>query len=153
MTATEIKILHLILKKNQTINELSINGNPNDSQNFYLLLKNTNVRSLSLRFCKIDEYGIAKIVEEMKLPYVQTLTHLNLSSNFISDEGARHIANGLRVNRCLKYLNLADCHISDVGCIAIMEVLQTFPLKLDELVFRRQKILAYYMKKREEVYI
>lgn len=106
-----------------------------------------------MRFCKINEEGIAKISEELKSPSDQTLIHLNLSSNFIADEGVLHLANSLRVNRCLKYLNLADNHITDIGCIAIMAVLQKFCLKLDELVYRRQKILGYYNTKREEVYL
>lgn len=151
ISSTEIKILYLILQKNNSITELNIIGNPNKSQNFYLLLRNTKLKSLSMRFCKINEDGIAKIAQEIKSPYGLPLTHLNLSSNFISDEGVLHIANSLRENRCLKYLNLADNHITDVGCITIMEVLQKFPLKQHELVCRRGRILAYYIKKREEV--
>lgn len=106
-----------------------------------------------MRFCKINAQGTAKIAEEMNTFNNQTLTHLNLSSNFLADEGARCIADSLRINRCLLFLNLADNQISDHGCIAIMQSLQKFPLKQNELILRRKKILSYYATKHEMVHL
>lgn len=142
-----------MLQKHQNITEISANGNPNKYQNHYLLLQQTNLTSLSLRFCKINENGAAKLAEELKIPYGHTLTHLNLSSNFLGDEGLKYIADFLRINRCLLYLNLADNFITDKGCIKLMEVLHKFPLTHEEIVIRRERLFDYHRRKNEMVFI
>lgn len=147
----EIQILQKILQKHHTITEISINGNPNQYQNYNLLLQQTNLTSLSLRFCKINKIGAAKFAEELKIPYGHTLTHLNLSSNFLGDEGVKYIADFLRINRSLLYLNLADNFITDKGCMTLMEVLQKFPLTHEEIVVRRARLFDFYRRKNEMV--
>lgn len=117
-----------------------------------MLLQQTNLTSLSLRFCKINENGAAKLADELKTPYGHTLTYLNLSSNFLEDEGVKYIADFLRINRSLLYLNLADNFISDKGCIMLMEVLQKFPLTHEEIVVRRARLFDYHRRKNEMVF-
>lgn len=126
-----------LLKDNFSITELSVNGNPNKAQNFYLLLHSTNILSLSLKFCSIDSYGIEKISNELYYPCESSLLHLNLSSNSVRDEGIAHIVRFLRINRTLISLNLADNKIYDIGCIRLMLTLQKFPLNFEEIVIRR----------------
>lgn len=134
-----------------TLREVSVDGNPNHFQNFHLLLKDTKVESLSLRFCGVDKIGAKKIAEEIKPFPSQTPICLNLSSNFLGDEGVADIADALRVNRSLLILNLADNQITDKGCEKIVAVLQRFSLNEGEAILRRKRILAYLKRKQEMV--
>lgn len=129
-----------------------MDGNPNMVQNFDLLLKDTKLRKLSLRFCGISEDGAKSIAQRINFfaPELQ-LMHLNLSSNFLGDEGVASIARSLRVNRSLSILNLADNQITDKGCERIVESLQSFALKLFEIRLRRMRIYDYYKRKQELV--
>lgn len=151
LTSKEIHVLQLLLQKNPTITELSINGNPNKVQNHHLLLQQAHLIHLSMRFCQINQHGASKIADELKFAFGQSLSHLNLSSNFLYDEGAQYMADFLRVNRNLVGLNLADNFITDKGCMALMEVLQKFPLRHDEIVLRRNRILSYCARRNELV--
>lgn len=134
-----------------TIQEVSVDGNPNHYQNFHLLLKDTKLINLSCRFCGICKNGAKKIAARIDTFSPQTLMRLNLSSNFLGDEGAAHIANALRANRSLIILNLADNQITDSGCEKITEVLQRFPLNEAEVKLRRKRIFAYLKRKQELV--
>lgn len=134
-----------------TITEVSVDGNPNDYQNFYVLLKDTKLLSLSLRFCGIDKIGARKIADRINSFSPQTLMRLNLSSNALGDEGLAYIMNALRVNRSLLFLNVADNQITDSGCEVIAEVLQKFPLNESEVRLRRKRIFAYLRRKSEMV--
>lgn len=144
--------LSVILRIMDTIIEVSVDGNPNKYQNFFLLLKETKLLTLSLRFCKIDPNGVKRIADCINSfsTYV-TLTRLNLSSNFLGDEGVAHLATALRVNRSLLILNLADNQITDKGCEIIAETLQAFPLNESEIKVRRQRTFAYLRRKQELV--
>lgn len=136
----------------ETITEVSVNGNPNKYQNFHLLLKDTKLSFLSLRFCKIDADGMKKIADRINsyLPEAG-LIHLNVSSNFLGDEGAEYIADALRANRTLLVLNLADNQITDKGCEKIITVLQRFPLNQSEIKLRRKRIFNSLQNKQETV--
>lgn len=134
-----------------TITEVSVDGNPNKYQNFYLLLKDTKLLNLSLRFCAIDKNGAKKIADRINTFAPQTLVRLNLSSNFLGDEGVALIADALRANRTLLILNLADNQITDRGCEKLAQVLQMFPLNEAEVKSRRKRIFAYLKRKQELV--
>lgn len=135
-----------------TITEVSANGNPNKTQNFDLLLEETKLHSLSLRFCGINAEGAKNIAQRLHSFSTEIfLTQLNLSSNFLGDEGAAEIAKSLRVNRTLLILNLADNQITDKGCEKIAETLQSFPLTAAEIKMRRARIFEFYKRKQDVV--
>ncbi|NWU89329.1 LRC71 protein, partial [Upupa epops] len=64
------------------------------------------------------------------------------SFNHISDQGAAAIAEGLRLNRSLLSLSLANNDIGDAGATKLAEVLGPFTLTHAEVVQRRRLLLA-----------
>lgn len=151
MTNTDIRTLKTILQKNELITHLSINGNPNKFQNFYILLKNTKLKHTSMRFCQINDRGVHLIASQLNSFSEQSLLSLNLSSNFISDKGTVSIANFLRSNRKLISLNLADNWITDSGCASLMNVFKKFALIHEEIVTRRHRIMNFLLKRAQLV--
>ncbi|KAK2525036.1 hypothetical protein Q9233_009083 [Columba guinea] len=65
-----------------------------------------------------------------------------LRFNRISDLGASHIAEGLRLNRSLLSLSLANNNIGDAGATRLAKVLGPFALTHAEVVERRRLLLA-----------
>lgn len=137
----------LLLARN--LHDLSLNGNPNPHQNFDLVLNSPHLKCLSLKFCSLNQKSVAKIAEKLSYPNETSLVSLTLSSNSLDDDCAKSLANMLRTNRTLVYLNLADNFVTDEGCKAIVEVLRVFPLKHEEIVLRRRKMLEILKRKRE----
>lgn len=123
-----------------------MDGNPIKRQNYYLLLKNTKLVSLSLKFCKIDDVGVTRISNCLHFPEASALIILDLASNFIEDDGCQSIANALRTNRSLTHLSLANNFIDDRGCIVLMEVLKKFSLNHDEIYLRRRMNMDYLLR-------
>ncbi|KAJ8934601.1 hypothetical protein NQ318_002945 [Aromia moschata] len=138
MTAEHVEMLSDILASNDTITELSVNGNPVPEQNFHLLLRGTKLLSLSLKCCCVDRLGMERIAGELSRPFDCPLLHLNLASNRLFDEGAASAAALLRANRTLLSLNLSDNKIYDGGCRQLTQPLQHFPLDHCEIVERRR---------------
>ncbi|KAF2885386.1 hypothetical protein ILUMI_20784 [Ignelater luminosus] len=147
LTNTDLRTLKTILQKNEVITDLSINGNPNRFQNFYILLKNTKLKHASMRFCQINDRGVHHIALQLNSFSEQSLLSLNLSSNFISDNGIVSIASFLRSNRKLISLNLADNWITNIGCATLMNVFIKFALTHEEIVIRRHRIMKFLFKK------
>ncbi|KAF5277452.1 hypothetical protein FQR65_LT15989 [Abscondita terminalis] len=147
---TDLRILKNVLIQNESIQTLSISGNPNLFQNFYILIKNTRLSQICLRLCHINDRGVELISRQLKT-IQHPLVFLDLSSNFISDDGVVPICEALRLNRSLLSLNLADNWITEVGCIAIVRVLQKFPLMYDEFLMRRRRIFELYKERAAEV--
>ncbi|KAJ8711839.1 hypothetical protein PYW08_008793 [Mythimna loreyi] len=83
---------------------------------------------------------------ELLEPAEPTLLVLNLSSNHITDVGAKHLAEALRNNRHLRYLNISDNHVGDDGAKFIFEVLAEFPLNNNEIQDKK-RILMYSFPK------
>ncbi|NWH54476.1 LRC71 protein, partial [Fregata magnificens] len=75
-------------------------------------------------------------------PAFHTLMGSDSTFNRISDLGAGYIAEGLRLNRSLLSLSLANNDIGDVGAIRLAEVLGPFALTHAEVVERRRLLLA-----------
>lgn len=117
--------------------------------NYELTLEKGCLKSLSLSRSKIDDDILKKMVSRLvyPLPASKTLAILKLSSNRITDEGAKHIAEMLRTNRQLAYLNLSDNTITDDGFIAILDVLQEFPLRDDEILAAKSRYASYIKEK------
>ncbi|CAH2095473.1 unnamed protein product [Euphydryas editha] len=137
------KMLHA-----STITELCLDGSALSSNDYSMLFESKNLRNLSLCRCKI--YDDACEIIASKLHHTATadnLLLLNLSSNHITDEGAKYFGNALRTNRHLRYLNLANNHISDYGAGYLLDMLIEFPLTHDEILNTRRRRLDYYKLK------
>lgn len=136
LTAAHIEALNNFLTNNFLMEELDVCSNPNKEQNHHLLLHNTKISILSLKFCDINYEGMEKISEEL-CNEVTYLKHLNLASNSLYDEGVEYVAKFLRVNRTLISLNLSDNKIRNKGCFFLMEPLRIFKMHEDEITIRR----------------
>lgn len=116
---------------------------------YYVLLESQKtLKYLSLLRCSIDDDILQAISTRLLPPYKasKTLIVLDLSSNRITDEGAKTLAEILRTNRKLTYLSLMNNMIGDEGATALLDTLTLFPLRLEEsndAVLRRSHFLAY----------
>ncbi|XP_039269570.2 leucine-rich repeat-containing protein 71-like [Styela clava] len=142
LTDHTFKILTNFLPALSNVKTIAIEGNAiPDSEPFSeLITKDIPIQHLSLRNNEITDKGaekIGKALGSLNLPSPELLT-LNLSFNHISDEGAKGIAVGLRMNRVLTSLSLASNRISDSGAQAISASLQWFTLTHEEVVHRRK---------------
>ncbi|KAJ0171071.1 hypothetical protein K1T71_013270 [Dendrolimus kikuchii] len=120
--------------------------------NYNILLENqSTLKHLSLARCRIADLVVNNIAAMLvyPLPASKTLRTLNLSSNKISDEGAKSLGNILRSNRTLCYLNLADNRITDDGASSILNNLQQFPMTYDEVMSGRTRYMIFLKEKRE----
>ncbi|XP_041984081.1 uncharacterized protein LOC121736762 [Aricia agestis] len=120
--------------------------------NYAVLLDTDSLRYLSLSKCKIND----KVIEEMcknleyPKPASKSLVALVLSTNMITDDGAKFLGEALRSNRKLAYLNLADNRITDEGASYILDTLVEFRLRTEELVASKGRKFAY-LKERNTV--
>ncbi|XP_021105031.1 leucine-rich repeat-containing protein 71 isoform X3 [Heterocephalus glaber] len=98
---------------------------------------------LSLRNNNIDDHGAQLLGQALSTLHGsnRTLVTLNLAFNYIGDEGAGHLADGLRLNRSLLWLNLAHNCVRDKGALRLAEVLRPFELTHPEVVERRRLLL------------
>ncbi|CAB3233033.1 unnamed protein product [Arctia plantaginis] len=120
--------------------------------NYYILLDdNCSLKYLSLAKCKLNDRSVKFIASRLNYPLKasKTLSVLNLSSNMITDEGAKYLGDMLRMNRQLCYLNLSGNMISDIGADSILSILMTFPLTADEITQKKARKF-HYMKKKND---
>lgn len=116
---------------------------------YYILLESQkNLKYLSLPRCSIDDDALEAISTRLLPPYkaFKTLIALDLSSNRITDEGAKSLAEILRTNRRLSYLSLMNNVIGDEGATALLDTLMIFPLRPQEstdIKLRRAQFMAY----------
>ncbi|XP_011551298.3 leucine-rich repeat-containing protein 71 [Plutella xylostella] len=143
--------LRHFLPKMPALTELCFDGSYLAEANFEVLLDDpTNVRHLSLARCCIDDLVVEKIAEKIShRQAAKKLTALNLSTNRITDIGAKHLADALRRNRQLAYLNLNDNLITDEGAKEIFDVLKPFPLTMEEVMAKKACYIKYLLKKME----
>lgn len=134
-----------------TITEICLDESPLPEGNYAILLNEEGnvLKHLSLARCFINDVVCEQIASKLHYNMAagnQILT-LNLSSNHITDEGAKFLSDSLRTNRRLRYLNLANNRITDTGFSYILDTLTEFPLTANEIV---QKKVCYlqYLKKR-----
>ncbi|CAH0596426.1 unnamed protein product [Chrysodeixis includens] len=135
---------------NTNITEVCLDHSPLREGNYDILLSDsTSVRSLSLARCNINDIVCERIAARLKFlePAERTLIILNLSTNYITDKGAKHLGVALRTNRHLRYLNLAGNQITDTGANFIFEVLIEFPLTSEEITEKRKRYFDYLNKK------
>ncbi|XP_066270000.1 leucine-rich repeat-containing protein 71-like isoform X2 [Branchiostoma lanceolatum] len=125
------------------LRNIKLDGNPVPGEGFHQLIgEDSMIVSMSLRSCKISDKGaelIGKALSTVKTRN-QSLCVLNLNSNLITDVGAGHLSNGLRMNRTLLILSVANNAIGDEGAKKFGEVLSRFALTHEEVVERRKLI-------------
>ncbi|XP_029701459.1 leucine-rich repeat-containing protein 71 isoform X1 [Takifugu rubripes] len=114
---------------------LTVEGNPLSEQSYQLLLsESSSLTHLALKNNRMGDGG-ARLIGSALSTISSTnkkLLALNLSFNSIGDEGAAHIAQGLRLNRTLVCLSLSNNQIGDVGATQLARILGEFALTHEE---------------------
>lgn len=87
-----------------------------------LTLLTSLLRTLSVMDCKFTIKGLRYLCEALKEN--KTLITLHMSGNIMGDDGATVMATCLQSNRSLQYVSCDDCMISDVGALALYQVMQ-----------------------------
>ncbi|XP_063001827.1 leucine-rich repeat-containing protein 71 [Elgaria multicarinata webbii] len=133
-----------ILTSCSPLKTLALEGNPLPLRSFYkLVAEETTLAHLSLRNNDIDDetaFLMGQALSSLKGSN-KNLVSINLSYNHLTDVGATHLANGLRLNRSLLSLSLAHNQIGDEGAMKLAEVLGPFALTHTEVVERRRLLL------------
>lgn len=122
--------------------------------NYYEILDySSNLKYLSLNRCKINDKMCKEIAVRIDLggPAEKSLAILSLSTNLITDVGAKYFGDVLRKNRHLLYLNLQGNRIGDIGLNYLVKHLQQFPLTYEEIIDKRLRRLRY-LQERNEIY-
>ncbi|KAG6460290.1 hypothetical protein O3G_MSEX011887 [Manduca sexta] len=135
---------------NSHITDICLDNTFLQQANYHILLDNQScLRHLSLSRCKIDDIVVDNIASRLRhpSPASKTLSLLNLSSNKITDLGAKYIGEALRSNRQLCYLNLASNSISDDGATFILNSLTEFPMTYEEVIQARTRHVTYLKEK------
>lgn len=137
------------------ITDVCLDECPLPDGNFDAILNDSShLQNLSLCRCQINDVDCEKIASKLAYlePVEEHLLTLNLSSNNITNVGAKHIAMALRSNRHLRYLNLADNLLSDEGANQIFDVLREFPMTHEETMDNRHRYMLY-LKKKHAIYL
>ncbi|XP_038624182.1 leucine-rich repeat-containing protein 71, partial [Tachyglossus aculeatus] len=134
-----------LLLRCPTVKTVSLEGNPLPEEPFHRLLQaeDLNLLHLSLRNNALSARGsllLGRALSSLRRAD-RSLVSLNLSYNRIGDDGAAHLAHGLRLNRSLLSLSLAHNHIGDAGALSLAQVLHPFELTHTEVVERRRLLL------------
>ncbi|XP_028158546.1 uncharacterized protein LOC114351500 [Ostrinia furnacalis] len=132
------------------ITDLCLDGTFIEESNYHILLENVNcLRHLSLARCSVNDEVLEQIASCLSypLPASRTLSILNLSSNKITDLGAKHLSEALRSNRQMSYLNLSGNMLTDSGAGYLFNTLLKFPLSFAELLASRSRHMTYLMQK------
>lgn len=133
------------------ITEIVLDGTFISEANYHTLLTESYLKHLSLAKCTINDDVVKTITDKLKKPWPasKVLSALNLSSNRITDVGAKYLADMLRTNRQLSYLNLADNMITDEGGLRIMDSLDEFPLDAQEIEDSMARYVEYLKQKND----
>ncbi|CAK1545487.1 unnamed protein product [Leptosia nina] len=133
-----------------TVVHVHLDGTSVAEANYAILLDTAHLKSLTLSRCGINDNVCGILASRLYLSATgEKLSLLNLSSNHITDVGAKSLAEALRTNRCLRYLNIADNHITDDGATSILNVLMEFPLTSNEVLNKRKRFITYLRRKNE----
>lgn len=127
------------------ITDICLDGCILGEGNYYMLLDTKScLVNLSLSRCQMGDVVVEMIASRLVHPLPGSkLLALNLSTNRITDVGAKSIGKALRGNIKLVYLNLADNMITDEGADAILNTCLEYPLNQIEVLEARQRNLDY----------
>ncbi|XP_053624451.1 uncharacterized protein LOC128683167 isoform X2 [Plodia interpunctella] len=134
------------------VTDLCFDGTILNGGSYGILFENfTSIKRICLSRCKIDDTVIETIASQLvhPLPASKSLLILDLSTNRITDIGAKHMAHALRSNRALNYLNLSDNSLTDVGGEMLLESLMNFQITNEELQFSKEEKMKYLRKRNE----
>jgi hypothetical protein len=133
------------------ITEVCLDDTSVPEGNYYVLLDQvTHLKHLSLSRCNLGDDICKEIFTRINYGRpAQNLVVLDLSSNSITDLGAKYIGSTLRKNRQLVHINLAGNFITDIGLSLILKHLAEFPLDHEETIERSLKSMEYYRNKME----
>ncbi|KAM8766492.1 leucine-rich repeat-containing protein 71 isoform 4-T4 [Acanthopagrus schlegelii] len=132
------------LNKLQSLQTVTVEGNPLPERSFHILLsENSMLTHLSLRNNQIGDEGARLIGSALSTlsSANKSLLSLNLAFNSIGDAGAEYIAQGLRLNCALLILSLSNNQIGDAGAAHLAAILGEFALTHEEVVERRKLLL------------
>lgn len=152
LTDHTFQIIVTFLPSLTSLKTVVIEGNPiPETEPFHKLFSDElPLQHISLRNNKITDAGVEKIGKLLGTTSAQNrfLITLNLAFNHISDEGAQHLANGLRMNRTLISLSLASNQISDKGAQALSHAIKWITLSHEEVVCRRKFMFQHGLSAR-----
>ena len=115
-----IENLMLGLKSNKGLLTLDLRDNDIGSEGAAFiadaLQSGSKLRQLILSGCNIEPKGAIEILNSLTNTTVETL---NLSDNYIGDDGANQIGLFLETNKILKQLSIQENRITDVGMASI----------------------------------
>ena len=134
-----LELLSGILPECLVLKTLVLDNNVVKEETWHQLLKeDIPVQHLSLHYNRISDVGAESLGKALGSAQKQNtrLIPLNLNGNRITDTGAGHLAQGLRMNRTLLCLGLANNKIGDVGANKFADVLSRFQLTHEEIVER-----------------
>jgi hypothetical protein len=156
----DLELLGKVLRINQKITKLDINGNNLNSCHMSKIFEslNHNKSLTQLDFWKNNlnsdigpSLGVLLQVNESlteldlsssqlnddtcqiigpALKHNKSLTFLNLFNNFITSEGCKYLAEGIKCNKTLIRLDLKECKLDDKGCKYFGEAIKTNPCLL-----------------------
>lgn len=142
LDGNSITLLASLLPKCANLKKLFLDAIHVEEENYGELLgRDSLIEYVSFRHCQMTSKGAESISIALFDKEAIKLTSLNLSGNFIGDQGAKHLADALRINRTLLVLGLSHNSIGDTGAKHLAEVISRFPLTQTEVVERR-KLLA-----------
>lgn len=129
------------------LTEVLLDDNYVKEGNYYCLLDEaSNLKYLSLKRCRINDVIVSKMIKRLVRgkPAEKKIMMLDLTSNNITDVGAKLFGELFRRNRRITYLNLSGNMITDEGALAILKYLKEFPLTDTEIMDLKQRRLKYY---------
>jgi len=149
-------ILHIssCMERNSSITsiDLSDNGLTHEAAKIIannIIKKNSNILSISLRRNQIGCIGAKAIFDAIISNNSSSrINYLDISSNFIKNDGAYAIANALKINKTIKEINLSRNVIEYMGAFAIAEVISesTSPVTSISMmgndIYSKEKLLA-----------
>eukprot|EP00658_Telonema_sp_P-2_P033966 TRINITY_DN24839_c0_g1_i2.p1 TRINITY_DN24839_c0_g1~~TRINITY_DN24839_c0_g1_i2.p1 ORF type:complete len:325 (+),score=81.48 TRINITY_DN24839_c0_g1_i2:63-1037(+) len=121
-------------KANDHLKELVLNCNPLGDEGVAALTDglrwNSCLEVLSLEYCGIGAYGASALAQDIIANDYCVLKDLDLKGNGLGPEGVAAIADGLKVNKTLITLSLADTQMGDnmVPREALREALLQHPV-------------------------
>lgn len=134
------------------ITEVTLDNTRLEGAAIHILLEdNLSLKLLSIARCSLTDDLVEALASKLiyPLPASKKLCILNLSSNRITDIGAKCIGNALRTNRQIAFLNLSGNMIGEEGADTILDGLKKFALTADELKEMKIRRFQYLNQENE----